>query len=183
MKNPRGNPEGRLPPMTSRAPSRLPMSIYSSTVFNCCALTTGPIWSRDPGHCRFSISQSARLRRRNEFIGDRILNDGAACGGAALPGRTERSGYDSVRRKVQIRILQNDDGILSAHFALRFHAAHRAGSVNLRAVIRRSRKRDAADAPIAREHVSHFGTAADKQDSGPRAAIPPARKSPPVSPL
>src|SRR5436190_16036643 len=71
---------------------------------------------------------------RDNLIGDRLLKNRAARGGAALACRSECTGDDAVHRKVEIRVLENDDRILAAHLTLGLHASRRTRRVDLRAV-------------------------------------------------
>src|SRR2546425_479999 len=74
----------------------------------------------------------------DDFVSNGLLNNGAACRGTALAGRSKSSRNDTVYRESQIRILEYNDRILATHFALRFHATRGTGRVDLRSVFSRA---------------------------------------------
>src|SRR5262249_39521531 len=77
--------------------------------------------------------------------------------------RSECTRYNAIGSEIEIRIFENNDWIFSTHLTLRFHTAHCARRVNLRAVVRGSCKRNASYAEVTRQNISYVGTASDNK--------------------
>ena len=77
-------------------------------------------------------------QRRLELFHPRFVADDAPRRGAALSGRTDRTEYDAGHRDVQVGVLVDDNGVVSAKLqeplahpcgnAFTHFATHRAGS-------------------------------------------------------
>jgi hypothetical protein len=101
-----------------------------------------------------------RAQAIEEGLDDRLFDDRAAGGGAALSRRVERRVQHAVDRHVEIRVRQHDRRILAAHFELHASEALRADLRDAAADGVGSGERDGAHLRIRHERIAHVAAAA-----------------------
>ena len=88
------------------------------------------------------------------MVSDFFLDDNAAGRGAALPGGGKGARESGFHRKLQIRVGQDNNGILAAHFALNLLETLRAASVKLRADFVRAGERQPVNVGTLNEFIA-----------------------------
>ena len=104
-----------------------------------------------------------RLKPLDELVRDRFFDDGAARGGAALAGGSERSLDRAFDGQIQIRVGEDDDRVLAPHLALALDAARRRRRVQACADVVGSRERHRLDRRMLHDRVADLASAAEHE--------------------
>ena len=103
------------PPVTSFAPSFLPISTYFATVSRWRSETHGPMSTLSsrplPTRSAFARARAARRTRRRR----RAVDEEPRGRRAALAGRAERAPQRAVHREIHVGVVHDEDRVLAAH--------------------------------------------------------------------
>src|SRR5579871_2259226 len=99
-----------------------------------------------------------RYKLAYELLVNAFLHNHPAGGGATLPGGSESAPEHAIQRKIEVGIVENDDGVLSAHFE-RARLKHACGGLPYNAAdFARSCKRYSPNIFMLHDGRACFGT-------------------------